>query len=529
MPKRIRGILSGCAAFLLLSLPGSYAAKHGAGEDLFRECVIPDVQLDIGREGMAALGGQSPRKYVRATVREGKSVYTNVAVRLKGGPGSFRPLNDLPAFTLNFDKFAPGQTFHGLKKIHLNNSVQDRSFLHEKISREIFEAAGVPVPRAGNAWVKLNDRDLGMYVLLEGVNKQFLKRYFKDASGNIYDGHSGNDVTQPMRTNSGENPRDKSRLQDLASAASEADPNRRLAALEKVLDLDRFFAFIAVELMLGHWDGYSMNRNNFRVYHDRDTDRMVFIPHGLDQTFSRTYSVFPQNSQAFMTRAVFEIPEARTRYRERYAQIVTNVFLPDWITNRLQTAAAKIDAAFERNKAGGRPNVAQAFSDRIRRRALYLRNQIAPEAAVSSIQFSGIGIAPLNNATNWFSKLDLGKAQLDRETDAKGNALLHIGSAEGCTASWRTVVQLPAGAYRFQAHIKTKGVALASGDPRAGAGLRISRHRNGQKNTGNKDWTPIAFEFEVPEEGQETELVCELRADRGEIWYDLNSIKLIRK
>src|SRR5205814_289689 len=115
------------------------------------------------------------------------------------------PLRGLPAFTLNFDRFVPGQTFHGLKKVHLNNSVQDRTFLSEKISRELFEAAGVPVPRAGNAQVALNGRPLGMYVLVEGIDKQFLRRYFDDVSGNVYDGHSQTDVTNILPTNSGEN------------------------------------------------------------------------------------------------------------------------------------------------------------------------------------------------------------------------------------------------------------------------------------------------------------------------------------
>ena len=133
-----------------------------------------------------------------------------MAIHLKGGPGSYRQLGDVPSFTVNFDRFAPGQTFHGMKKIHLNNSVQDRSFLSEKISRELFEAAGVPAPRAGNAKVTFNGRE-GLYVLVEGVNKQFLKRYFKNVKGNVYDGHSGTDVTDDLPTNAGENPRTKTR------------------------------------------------------------------------------------------------------------------------------------------------------------------------------------------------------------------------------------------------------------------------------------------------------------------------------
>ena len=111
--------------------------------DIFADGHIPALRLEINGQGMDSLR-RSPKIYVPATVREGTMAYTNVAIHLKGGPGSFRKLDDYPAFTLNFDRFAEGQRFHGLKKIHLNNSVQDRTYLSEKISRELFEAAGRP-------------------------------------------------------------------------------------------------------------------------------------------------------------------------------------------------------------------------------------------------------------------------------------------------------------------------------------------------------------------------------------------------
>ena len=181
-----------------------HSQKPPPGEDLFVDGYIPALRIEIPDAGVTGLR-RSPRRYVRATVKEGTIVYTNVAIHLKGGPGSYRELDDVPAFTLNFDRFADGQRFHGLKKIHLNNSVQDRTFLSEKISRELFEVAGVPAPRAGNAKVDFNGRELGLYVLVEGVNKQFLGRYFKDTTGNVYDGHSQSDVTRNLPTNSGEN------------------------------------------------------------------------------------------------------------------------------------------------------------------------------------------------------------------------------------------------------------------------------------------------------------------------------------
>src|SRR5688572_5040143 len=222
---------------------GEDDSKSVAAEDIFSQGVIPSLHIKIPFLKVLALR-RDGREYVSATIEEGARTYSNVAIRLKGGPGSYRSIGDLPAFTVNFDKNVPGQTFHGLKKLHLNNSVQDRSFLEEKISRELFEAAGIPAPRAGHAVVTLNGRTLGMYVLVEGVNKQFLKRHFADAKGNVYDGHSGTDVTDRLPVNCGEDS-DQSALDALAEAARERNFSARLSSLEKTLDLDRFLSFVA--------------------------------------------------------------------------------------------------------------------------------------------------------------------------------------------------------------------------------------------------------------------------------------------
>lgn len=495
------------------------------GDDIFKDLLIPSLEIEIPPAAASSLT-RSPRKYVRASIREGKTVYTNVAIRLKGGPGSFRQFHDRPAFTVNFDKFAPGQTFHGLKKIHLNNSVQDGSYLNEKISRELFEAAGVPVPRAGHAVVTIDDREPALYVLLEGVNKQFLKRYFKDAEGNVYDGHSQTDVTQNLPINSGEDPTGDKRLRDLANAAKKRDYGDRLAALSKTLDLDRFLSYLAMEMILWHWDGYTMNRNNYRIFHDRDTDRMVFIPQGMDQMFAKPRgSIIPERCNGLVARSVLEIPEAFERYRERVDQITTNIFLVEAITNRIYEVAAGIHAALA--EMGPRSeNYRQRVStlcSRVRARASYLHGLVAPAAAT---KFDEEAVVSL---TEWHGRIDIPDAQLDRQRDEEGNTLLHISTENGCTASWRTSAVLESGTYRLEARIKTRGVVFDPKDPRAGAGLRISGHRVGQKNSGDRDWTRIYFDFPVRDDHSEVELICELRANSGEIWYDLASLKLRRK
>ena len=119
----------------------------------------------------------------------------------------------------------------------------------------MFLSAGIPSPRAEHALVRLNQRNLGLYVLVEGWNKQFLKRHFQECRGNLYDGGYGNDVTNRLEINSGAFPEDWSRLDALGRAAQEPDLTQRLVRMGEVLDLDRFLSFMAMEIMLAHWDG----------------------------------------------------------------------------------------------------------------------------------------------------------------------------------------------------------------------------------------------------------------------------------
>ncbi|MEY2411325.1 MAG: spore coat protein, partial [Verrucomicrobiota bacterium] len=277
-----------CAAFCLCLR----ATAADPADELFTNRAIRHLSIEIGASQMKILrapvtrnrnAGQRPS--VPAMVHEGDLTWTNVAVHLKGSLGSFRTVNDKPALTLNFNKGSGNERFHGLQKISLNNSVQDLSFVSEKICRELYAAAGVPVPRVDYATVELNGRNLGLFVLAEGWNKQFLGRYFKNVKGNFYDLGGGHDVDKPMDAAFGENPTNHSALEAVAAAANLSDPTQRLKRLRATLDLDRFLSLHALDILMWNWDGYAMGKNNYRMFHDLDAGRLVFLPHGVDQMF----------------------------------------------------------------------------------------------------------------------------------------------------------------------------------------------------------------------------------------------------
>lgn len=472
-------------------------------------------------------GGDSQRPDVRATVREGAKIYTNVAIHLKGAAGSFRSVDQNPCLTLNFDKFAKGQRFHGLQKISLNNSVQDPTFLAEKICRELFEAAGVPVPRAGHATLELNGRDLGLYVLTEGFNKQFVGRYFKNNKGNLYDGGFLREITDGLEKTSGEDVDDQSDLRKVAAAAGTADPTKRLAALEQMLDLDSFISLIAMEVMTWHWDGYAMKKNNYRVYHDLDSDRIVFFPHGLDQMFWEPNGpIFPR-MEGLIARAVVGTPEGRRRYQERMGQLLTNVFNVTAITNRAHRLAAQLRPVLaERSPqfANYHAREVAVLCDRIAQRAQSIRQQLS--VPIRTLKFDAAGVARLSG---WKPKTDAGNPVFSDAADATGKKLRIRAGPGGAFASWRLPVVLEPGQYRVEGKVKTLAVAASPGDQYPGVCLRISGQRSVQRILGTSDWKNVAFDFDVVDAGFDIVLVTELRAAQGEAWFDLDSLRLVRK
>src|SRR5258705_6968145 len=134
-----------------------------AGADLFSERRVRTFKIEITGAEFEALKKDN-RQYVHGTVREGTNSFTNVAVHLKG-MGSFRPLNEKPSFAVRFDKYTPNQTYCGLSKFLLNNSSQDGTYLAEYMATSLFRDAGLPAARVAHAFVELNGRDLGLYVL----------------------------------------------------------------------------------------------------------------------------------------------------------------------------------------------------------------------------------------------------------------------------------------------------------------------------------------------------------------------------
>lgn len=473
---------------------------------------------------------EDPRTYVPATIQVGTRSFTNVGIHLKGAAGSSRGFDDRPALTLNFDKFVKDQVLSGMEKLHLNNSVQDGTFLSESIASRLYRDAGVPTARSGHAFVRLNGRDLGLYVLKEGYDSLFIRRNFPpgtNAPGNLYDGGFLQDVDQDLKLDAGKGPTDGSDLRRLRRAAG-TPVSRRGAELEKVLDVDRFLTFLAIQALTDDWDGYGRNRNNYRLYFDSVSGKAEFIPHGMDQLFREINSTVEPDWEGFVARRAMELPELKARYQTRLKELANRNFTVAWLTNHLGTVNERMQTALVNRQPEERARWANGFrraSSRTIARIRSVRKQLGLPPDPTLIQLAEGSRKP-QLLTGWQARPQQGAPQLDTVAEDKKESLHLSALRSGTVASFRTSRMLSPGEYTLEASVKTKGIVAQAGAPGRGAGLRISGADRQNHLTGSQDWAPIRFEFEINDD-REIEFVVELRADKGEVWFDLSSLKLI--
>ena len=332
-------------------------------EDLFAE--IEEYQLS---RPFASIYTWFP-----ATVTVDGETHSEVGVRKKGFIGS--QSSTKPALKLRFDKYVDDQVLGGvMKRMTLNNSIQDPSMINTCLTYEVFAAAGNPASRCNFATVSVNGKNLGLYVHVEEIKKPFLARHFAGTDGNVYEGNVS-DFTPDFRgTFEKKTNEDTDDWSDIdAVVAALADPSDAgWEALAAIVDLDRFLTFWATEVLVGHWDGYAGDRNNYWFYREPG-GRFVFIPWGVDDTFHLRDDPNPFDNVSDPPSSVLALTaipnrlyndaEWRARYVERLKQLLEVAWDEEALLGRVDEMAAVVaEHALPGERAG-----AAADAERVRK------------------------------------------------------------------------------------------------------------------------------------------------------------------
>ena len=294
--RRRSSLLFVVALLAGIGVPGPVRAADDAAW-MFDPQVMVSIDLTIPGSSMEQISCDmgAPRPYVPATFtmtyrpRRGSTKTFGpweITLRVKGQYGSFRCLGDKAGLKL---KFPSGSRPDGLKKMTLNNMVQDGSMVREVLSYEVFRSLGVAAPRTGYAQVTVNGTYQGIFLNLETMDDIALPRWFSSTQ-HLYEGSYGpwwGDVGDPFSghydVDEGD-PDDRSDLQNLLDTSRNLDPGW-YARMQPIADLEQMTKMWAAEWFLGHWDGYSQSITNNYYLHSDAAGRFSMLPWGTDQSF----------------------------------------------------------------------------------------------------------------------------------------------------------------------------------------------------------------------------------------------------
>lgn len=265
---------------------------------LFGTDQVVQVEIALDATAVDALA-VDPYEWVEGDITiEGERVET-VGIRLKGRIGSFRDLSGKAAFRVDFNRYVEGRRWNGLEGMTLNNMVNDYAQLHEITAYPFYEHMGVPAPRVGYAWVRVNGEDYGLYANIETPDDRWLDRVYEDPSGNLYeatyfwfggssyilvdfdfDTYTGFDLDE------GEDVGREDILAVVEAIQSTKGTEAYYDTVGEVFDWDHYFRHWATEIWVGQWDGYDYNSNNYKIYFNPETGLGELLPWGHDWCFT---------------------------------------------------------------------------------------------------------------------------------------------------------------------------------------------------------------------------------------------------
>ena len=240
--------------------------------------------------------------WVRAAIEFNGEALEDVGVRCKGN-SSFVLAGASPRkpFKIDFNRFRPGRKFHGVANLNLNNAAIDPSQMREALSLAVFRDAGVPAPRSAFAMVYLTvegvyDREfLGLYTIIEEVDRAFLKSRFGESSGLLlkpegvrgmpYLGDDANLWADRYNPRTSVRPEHAARFVEFLELLNRADDDAFRARIAEYVDIDAFLRYLAANALMSNMDSPLCTGHNYYLYLCERDGRLRWIPWDLNLSF----------------------------------------------------------------------------------------------------------------------------------------------------------------------------------------------------------------------------------------------------
>jgi spore coat protein CotH len=355
----------------LLGVGNTPTSTGSANADaFFDDSVVHELRFTINTKDWQTLkDNYLSNEYYPCDFRWRDQTVRNVGIRSRG-TGSRSGIK--PGLRVDFDRYTTTQKFLGLKSFVLRNNTQDMTNLHERLSMLIFRRMGEPASREAHAKMFVNEEYVGLFTIVESVDKTFLEKTFGEDGGDLYkydypvDGtpyyfeDRGSDpatyVPLPFKPETNEaNPR-SDYIAQWVQAANQSSTTAFQSAVGEFIDIGKFIRHVAVETFIGDYDGFIGNYgiNNFYLYRFNNQKKFQLIPWDKSEAFKspvnsnilHNLNDVPEAQRNRLMIRVLSYPELYNQYLDVLLEIGRSMSDGNWLVNEIQKEYAQIrDAA----------------------------------------------------------------------------------------------------------------------------------------------------------------------------------------
>ncbi len=360
--------------YVILFCVISFTAMSQAGLQVFNDYILHEVRITINAEhwfdtlSVDYMNHRNDPDHVPEISRpclfefDGVKLDT-IGIRERGNASVF--LNSVKfkkPYKLEFDAFK-NLKLDELKNLNLNNFTDDPSFVREAMCYKFIRDLGLLAPRTSYAKVYINEQYWGLYMLVESVDKTFLKDHFgsKGKDGNLYKpAQTGqaylntidiNDTLYKeksgleLKTNNATD--DWSRLIHFIDIINHPDMVGFKDSLLKLFDVNAYLMRLAIEELVDSWDSYWANGNNYYLY-EHPGGSIIWISWDMNETFPNKHGLdlnrlagaqylLPTNHYDGrpLIKAIFSVEEWKNKYYDIVCNMLNNQFRVQYMDTTL--------------------------------------------------------------------------------------------------------------------------------------------------------------------------------------------------
>lgn len=180
----------------IIILSPIFSFSQNAGDSTFQATFVHDINITLTQPNwwdslmyykMHSDSFNLSTQSMMANIIIDGTVINAIGVSLKGNssfgyPGQKKPIK------LAFNQYVSGQKYDGMKTLNLNNNMLDPTQMREKLMLDFLNEKGLSAPRCSYAKVSYNGSYVGLYKLVEQIDKTFLNTHFGNNGGNLFKG-----------------------------------------------------------------------------------------------------------------------------------------------------------------------------------------------------------------------------------------------------------------------------------------------------------------------------------------------------